>query len=167
MVTNRYSLQSQQGYAGHWIHWHTSIVRGLLVQDPSVERHSTKRGTTFHQVMIVALPYVSCRKRCMLLYVAVWDNQDRQKNRSVCTLIRSLLLCSLLLSITINLHRPGFAYQHHLLLFYWSFHTSSLYRDFRLASQYTFSYTGSCSSVSGSGCTHQLRASTHANRHNQ
>ena len=77
---------------------------------------------------------VAIRKLSQEVYVAVWDLQDRQKNRSVCTLTRSLLLCSLLLSITINLHRPGVACQHHLL-FYWSSHTSSLYRDLRLASQ--------------------------------
>ena len=55
----------------------------------------SKCGTTFRQVTVVALPYVSCRRRCMLLYVAVRDDQRRQKNRSVCTLARSLLLCSL------------------------------------------------------------------------
>ena len=79
----------------------------------------------------------------------------------------SLLLRSLLLSVTINLHRAGVPYQHNFLPFYSSSHTSSLYRDLRKPLNRVFQTVSCWSSVSASGRTHQLRAGTHAIRHNQ
>ena len=79
----------------------------------------------------------------------------------------SLLLRSLLLSVTINLHRAGVPYQHNFLPFYSSSHTSSLYRDLRKPLNRVFQTVSCWSSVSGSERTHQLRAGTHAIRHNQ